>query len=310
MDEIIKSLGDFRLPSIIQGRVQTTFEIMTLFALGCSLLIFLHNVKGLIPSRFTGSMRTMVISRMSTSEATVPVLEVAEQTQLGSWFAILSKRGYKGNTLPVAIEVAGEKLVAWQNPKTSEWSVMRDECPHRLAPLSQGRVDPLSGCIECPYHGQQFDGKGVCTKIPQSDATEFPPQASAHALPVHSTGDLLWAYMTLPAGQASHYPTLPEKMLPDLLETPHFFTRDLPYSYDFLIENFMDPAHIPFAHHSLQGVRSDGTPLPMKVLTSYDNTTHLEVSYKDVIRGKAREGIVSFAGIFSGYQPLYLMPAV
>ena len=26
-----------------------------------------------------------------------------------------------------------------------------DLCPHRLAPLSQGRVDPLTGCIECPY---------------------------------------------------------------------------------------------------------------------------------------------------------------
>ena len=37
---------------------------------------------------------------------------------------------------------------------------MSDVCPHRMAPLSQGRIDPHSGCIECPYHGQQFDTKG------------------------------------------------------------------------------------------------------------------------------------------------------
>jgi phenylpropionate dioxygenase-like ring-hydroxylating dioxygenase large terminal subunit len=217
----------------------------------------------------------------------------------GSWFAILSKSGYKGVSLPVAIEVAGEKLVAWKSPITSEWSVMQDVCPHRLAPLSQGRVDPNTGCIECPYHGQQFDGKGVCTKIPQSSSATISAHTSAISLPVHSTGDLLWAYIHLPKGQASNYPTLPEIMMPELLEVPSFFVRNIPYSFDFLVENFIDPSHIPFAHHSLQGVREDGCPIPMKVLTSYDNTTHLEIGYQNNINGKPpRDGIVSFTAPF------------
>jgi hypothetical protein len=46
-----------------------------------------------------------------------------------------------------------------------------------------------------------------------------------------------------------HYPYLRKKM--DQRAT--YYSRDLPYSFDFLLENFMDPAHIPFAHHSLQG---------------------------------------------------------
>ena len=46
-----------------------------------------------------------------------------------------------------------------------------------------------------------------------------------------------------------HYPYLRKKM--DQGAT--YYSRDLPYSFDFLLENFMDPAHIPFAHHSLQG---------------------------------------------------------
>jgi len=46
-----------------------------------------------------------------------------------------------------------------------------------------------------------------------------------------------------------HYPYLREKME----KGATYCSRDLPYSFDFLIENFMDPAHIPFAHHSLQG---------------------------------------------------------
>ena len=59
--------------------------------------------------------------------------------------------------------------------------------------------------------------------------------------------------------QASYFPSLPEEVLPLLLtkNLSSFVARDLPYSFDFLIENFMDPAHIPFAHHSLQVRNAD-----------------------------------------------------
>ena len=94
--------------------------------------------------------------------------------------------------------------------------------------------------------------------------------------------------------QASSFLTLPEQVLPELLEAPSFTVRELPYSIDFLVENFMDPAHIPFAHHSLQGVRSDGRASPMQQLTTLENATHCEVGYQDAIRGKPRDGVVSF----------------
>ena len=54
----------------------------------------------------------------------------------------------------------------------------------------------------------------------------------------------------------------------------------------------MDPAHIPFAHHGLQAVRSDGSPIAMTTLAS--NETHVETTFEDVIRGKERAGILSF----------------
>jgi hypothetical protein len=47
-----------------------------------------------------------------------------------------------------------------------------------------------------------------------------------------------------------HYPYLQEKMK----KGATYYSRDLPYSFDFLLENFMDPAHIPIAHHSFQGM--------------------------------------------------------
>ena len=54
----------------------------------------------------------------------------------------------------------------------------------------------------------------------------------------------------------------------------------------------MDPAHIPYAHHGLQGVRTDGSPIPMKTLVS--NDTHLEIQYNDIVRNKTRDAVLSF----------------
>eukprot|EP00966_Prymnesium_polylepis_P267498 6179543-Prymnesium_polylepis.1 len=51
---------------------------------------------------------------------------------------------------------------------------MSDACPHRLAPLSEGRVD-AEGRIECPYHGWTFSESGECTKIPQLKADGAAP---------------------------------------------------------------------------------------------------------------------------------------
>ena len=31
------------------------------------------------------------------------------------------------------------------------------------------------------------------------------------------------------------------------------FMRELPYGYDVLLENIMDPAHVDFAHHGVPG---------------------------------------------------------
>ena len=42
--------------------------------------------------------------------------------------------------------------------------------PHhrcRLASLSEGRIDPKDGSLQCAYHGWGFDGQGNCTAIPQ-----------------------------------------------------------------------------------------------------------------------------------------------
>ena len=68
------------------------------------------------------------------------------------------------------------------------------------------------------------------------------------------------------------------------VSTPSTYTRDLPYGWDTLLENLIDPAHIPFAHHGLQGTRDDAIPIEMSVAHSLGS---FETEETDQRRGEA-----------------------
>jgi nitrite reductase/ring-hydroxylating ferredoxin subunit len=114
-----------------------------------------------------------------------------------------------------------------------EWAVMRDYCSHRGAPLSQGRVDPNTKCIECPYHGWQFSADGACTKVPQLEPeTSRSPALQASAFATKLTGDVIWA--KLPIGMTSYEDAAalspePEEVFPEVrtpFRTFDFFVQE------------------------------------------------------------------------------------
>ena len=49
---------------------------------------------------------------------------------------------------PHPIIVRGRELVLWFDESMTEWRVFEDRCPHRAAPLSEGRVE-ASGHLFC-----------------------------------------------------------------------------------------------------------------------------------------------------------------
>ena len=49
-------------------------------------------------------------------------------------------------------DAATWRSVLWRDGG-DEWRVFADRCPHRQAPLSEGRVNE-QGELECPYHGR------------------------------------------------------------------------------------------------------------------------------------------------------------
>lgn len=118
-----------------------------------------------------------------------------------------------------------------------------DRCPHRRAPLSQGRL--VNGQIECRYHGFRFNREGRCSRIPSEAA--IPSLLAVRSYPVQEHGQFVWLWM----GDADK--AIPE-LLPQVSSHPDVdYLRIGGYvqadcSYMLVLENIMDPAHFQFLH--------------------------------------------------------------
>lgn len=188
------------------------------------------------------------------------------------WYPVSPVADLRPN-YPTAVTVLGIPMVIWQPGQTGNYQAFVDECPHRLAPLSEGRVDEQSGHLMCSYHGWQFDAQGKCQSVPQAEA-DFQPQQQAHlcatVLPTQVANDLLWVWPDAESAPMAAQTPLP--LSPQIDASQGFvwdsYLRDLEYDWQTLVENVVDPSHVPFAHHGLQGKRSQGAPLPLKITTS------------------------------------------
>nr|XP_034574119.1 protochlorophyllide-dependent translocon component 52, chloroplastic-like isoform X2 [Setaria viridis]TKV90710.1 hypothetical protein SEVIR_9G046500v2 [Setaria viridis] len=153
--------------------------------------------------------------------------------------------------------VLGLSVVAWYDCAAGEWRVFDDACPHRLAPLSEGRIDG-KGRLQCVYHGWCFDGAGACQFIPQAPALGPPVHKNAKACvasyPSVVQNQVLWFY---PRTEPEYKDVLQRKRPPYFAEIddPSSYTvfgmRDFLYEYDIMIENLIDPAHVPYTHRGL-----------------------------------------------------------
>lgn len=175
---------------------------------------------------------------------------------------------------PTPIVLLGHRIVVWKPRFSNQYRVFLDRCPHRLAPLSEGRVDEKTGHLMCSYHGWQFDAQGVCTQIPQAEDADLIAKNREHycatALPTQETSGLLWVWPD--ADSAAIAPSQPLPLSPQVDASRGFvwssMVRDLEYDWQTLIENVVDPSHVQFAHHGVQGNRNRAKPLPIKIVES------------------------------------------
>eukprot|EP00966_Prymnesium_polylepis_P021496 494564-Prymnesium_polylepis.1 len=230
-----------------------------------------HVAAALSPSHVTrpnlapaGRVRPLqlVASRAATTDASPTAANASKWLDL--WYPVCFSGLVPADGL-VPATIFERPLVLWRDDQ-NVISCLTDQCPHRLAPLSDGRLakDPKTGerRVECSYHGWQFSGCGRCTRLPQLEGKELLPLYDAKSFPVVEVQGIVWVFLGDPATASSvEVPRVPELDRDDWIYEQDY-QRDLPYDYTTLVENIIDPSHVPVSHHGTsQGNRALAQPL-------------------------------------------------
>ncbi len=169
------------------------------------------------------------------------------------WYVVLesaevTRRG------PHGFRRFGVDLVAFRD-EGGRVVVLGDRCPHRGAALHLGCV--RGGAIACPFHGFEFDRSGACTKVPVlGPDAKIPASLATPSWDVREQDDwvFVWHGPRVESLDSAH-PTraLFEAGPPrfEVLDGPfvhHTIADEWPASMARVIENQLDPFHLPFVH--------------------------------------------------------------
>lgn len=174
------------------------------------------------------------------------------------WFPILRARDL--GTRPVAIQLLGVPLVLFR-AAGGELALLEDRCPHRLVPLSLGRVE--DGMIRCAYHGWAFDAKGACTDVPSLPRHRAIPKACVREYSVQIVRDTIWATLS-----KEPYEAEPQGWL-DGDQHGSLNTVDIACDYIRILENLVDNAHAAFVHRNF--LRGDPSQHVRAVMRETEN---------------------------------------
>lgn len=171
------------------------------------------------------------------------------QMLLGFWYPALHSAQVRSKRLQTAM-LLGVPLVIGRDAQGRAFA-LRDSCPHRGMPLSQGHFDGET--LECSYHGWRFAvASGQCREIPSltPDSKLNVERVYAGHFPCEEQDGYVWVYVPDPA--ARNQPVPPAPRLPvfsDRYRLTHL-SAELPSNVDHGIIGLMDPAHGPFVHQS------------------------------------------------------------
>jgi phenylpropionate dioxygenase-like ring-hydroxylating dioxygenase large terminal subunit len=190
---------------------------------------------------------------VTTSEAGVPIQGPSATLLYDDWYPALRTDTLRKGKLKTAM-LLGLPLVLGRRSDGRVFA-MRDSCPHRGIPLSEGWFD--GNRVTCRYHGWEFEPcSGRCELIPSLSSHDHldATRIYATAFPCEERDGHAWVYIAGP-GSGRKGESAERRPVPDLAKfggryrTAHL-AADLPCNVDHGIIGLMDPAHGPFVHQA------------------------------------------------------------
>ena len=130
-------------------------------------------------------------------------------------------------------------------------AALHDRCPHRFAPLSLGKI-VKGDCVQCPYHGLEFDASGACVLNPHG-TKNIPARARVRSFPMTEKHKAIWIWM---GEHAPDYAKVPDFSALDNVPELHATKRDkmmIKANYELIIDNLLDLSHTSYLHDGILG---------------------------------------------------------
>lgn len=180
-----------------------------------------------------------------------------------SWMPVINGRAV-GTDAPQGVTLLDTPVVLWRSPDGAIHAA-RDQCPHRGAALSLGRL--RGDTLMCSYHGWTYDGGGRCVCQPAMPGRTPPPNAHLEMFAVcERYGVVFVALGRMPAGPPGYFPEWDEPGVRHYHDEPVVVHACGPR----IVENFLDMAHFPFVHPGVLGAESHTEVRDYTVTTKVD----------------------------------------
>ena len=147
---------------------------------------------------------------------------------------------------PIQVQLWGTPIVVFRDEEGKAQAIL-DRCSHRNVPLSEGKC--INGRVQCPYHGWEFDGGGICRKIPALVKEAENPARNIPAFPVREQQGHIWIFTSTDT-EPNHEPFLFPKMN-QAGYTTIMYQADFDGSIHATAENILDVPHTAFLHKGL-----------------------------------------------------------
>ena len=150
------------------------------------------------------------------------------------------------NNKPIQVQLWDTPIVLFRDDQGNPRALL-DRCSHRNVPLSGGQC--VEGRVQCPYHGWEFDGAGVCRKIPALVKEAENPARNVPAFPCKEQQGHIWVFTSSEIAP-NHEPFIFPKMEQSGY-TSIIYQADFDGSIHACAENILDVPHTAFLHKGL-----------------------------------------------------------
>jgi phenylpropionate dioxygenase-like ring-hydroxylating dioxygenase large terminal subunit len=194
----------------------------------------------------------------------------------------------------VPATILGDNIVFWRT-EAGEVTALQDRCPHKLLPLSKGRL--VGDDVQCGYHGVTFGCDGKCVRVPGQDFV--PKSAQVRRYLTFERHNIVWVWMGAEElANTDQVFELAEFSSPDYAAHQG---NPLHYQANYLnvADNLCDPAHVSFVHPTTLG-NAEMEDLPIDSEMQSENVVVTSRWTRDAPPVGVFQALVDFGVEFSG----------